>query len=161
MIPKGFEQLLKLVMKDRHEKPKNTEEMWNKFLSIVFMGGSRSEPEVNFIINMLKPKKLLDLDYLNNTDGDDWRDAVNDVLNERLSKIKDEEISDMIKGLQKEIFRISASIKGGARFFKKNSITPASLSALLDTKDKTWQFIDDLAKNEDVSNVKYTKVIIW
>ena len=32
---------------------------------------------------------------------------------------------------------------------------------MLDTKEKTWEFIDGLAKNEDVSNIKYTKVIIW
>jgi hypothetical protein len=161
MVPKDFEELVKIAMKERPGKAKTTEEVWNKFLSIVFMGSSRSEPEVNFIINMLKQKKLLDFDYVSSTDGDDWRDAVNEILNERIPKIKDEEITDMLKALQKEIFRISASIKGGARFFKKSEITPKKLDELLDTKEKTWQFIDDLAKNEDVSNVKYTKIIIW
>lgn len=159
--PKGFDDLVKLAMKERPAKPKTTEEIWNRFLFIVFMGGKRSEPEINFVIGMLKPKKLLDLDFVQKTDGDDWRDAVNAAINERVPRIKDEDILAMLKDMQKEIFRISASIKGGARFFKKNAITPEKLGNDINTKEKTWEFIEGLVKDEDVSNVRYTKIIIW
>ena len=53
--PKGFNELVKLAAKERPAKPKSTGEIWNRFLFIVFMGGKRSEPEINFLIRMLKP----------------------------------------------------------------------------------------------------------
>ena len=160
-MPKGFADLVKLTMKEQTPKPKNTEEIWERFLKIVFMGGKRSEPEINFIINMLKTQKLLDMEYVLRTDGEDWREAVGNILNERINRIKDEEIAAMLKDFQKELFRISASIKGGARFFAKNNIRPEILEKLLDNKQRTWEFIEELAKDEDVSNIKYTKIIIW
>ncbi|MCX6815628.1 MAG: hypothetical protein NT120_02140 [Candidatus Aenigmarchaeota archaeon] len=158
---KGFDVLVKLCMKARPEKPKTVEDIWNKFLYIVFMGGKRSDPEINFLINMFKSKKLLDLDFVKKTDGEDWRDAVIEIIKQRTARIKDEDILLMLKDFEKEIFRISASIKGGARFFKKEEITPEKLGSMLDTKEKAWEFIDGLAVNEDVSNIKYTKIIIW
>lgn len=158
-MAKGFESLLKLVMKDRPEKPKTVDELWSKFLRIVFMGGKRSEPEINFIIAVLGPK--LGLDYVKSTDGDDWREAVEGIMKDRMLRIKDEEILVMLREFQKDLFRITASLKGSARWFKKNEITPEKLNEMLSTKEKTWQFIEDLASNEDVSNIKYTKIIIW
>src|SRR3989338_5138885 len=103
-IPKGFIELAKLASKERPAKPKSREEIWNRFLFIVFMGGKRSEPEINFIINMLSSKKLLDLDFVKKTDGEDWRDAVSAVVSERLSRIKDDETLEMLRDLQEEIF---------------------------------------------------------
>ena len=158
-IPKGFVDLVKLTMKEKTAKPKNAEEIWERFLKIVFMGGKRSEPEINFIINMLKP--FLGMDYVKKTDGEDWRESVQNILNERTNRIKDEEAAAMLKEFQKELFRVSASIKGGARFFSKNNINPETISRLLDNKQRTWEFIENLAKDEDVSNIKYTKIIIW
>ncbi len=160
-IPKGFEDLVALTMKERPEKPKSTEEIWNKFLYIVFMGGRRSDPEINLIINMLKANKLLGMEYVLKTSGEAWREDVGKMLDERMQRIKDDETLIMLKEFQKELFRISASIKGSARFFEKNKISPETLEGMLSGKEKTWEFIDSLANNEDVSNIKYTKIIIW
>ena len=158
-VPKGFNELVNLASKEKPEKPKSTEDIWQKFLFIVFMGGKRSEPEINFLIRMLKP--LTDMEYVRKTDGEDWREAVEKTVKEREARIKDDDVLEMLKDFRKELFRISASIKGGARFFSKSSMTPEFLNDALKTKDGTWQFIEDLASNEDVSNIKYTKVIIW
>ena len=157
--PKGFTDLVRLAMKEQPPKPKNVEEMWEKLLKIVFMGGKRSEPEINFLINMLRPQ--LGLDHVRKTDGEDWREAVEKILDERTKRIKDEDVLEMLKDFKKEIFRVGASIKGSARFFVKNDIKPETLDRLLSTKELTWEFIEDLAKDEDVSNIKYTKIIIW
>lgn len=159
MIPKGFEDLVVLAMKERPEKPKTTEGIWEKFIYIVFMGGKRSDPEINLIINMLK--RFTEMNYVIKTRGEDWREAVEKVINERMERIKDEETASMMKEFQKEIFRISASIKGSARFFEKNSISPKTLDEMLPDKEKTWEFIKDLAEDGDVSNIKYTKIIVW
>ncbi|MBS3050789.1 MAG: hypothetical protein J4400_01435 [Candidatus Aenigmarchaeota archaeon] len=157
--PKGFNELVKLAAKERPAKPKSTGEIWNRFLFIVFMGGKRSEPEINFLIKMLGP--LLDKEYVRKTDGEDWREAVDNAINERLARIKDEDILVMLQEFQKEIFRISASIKGGARFFEKNKMSPEFLDKILQSRESTKEFIEDLVSDEDVSNIKYTKVIIW
>ncbi len=155
----GFEDLVKLAAGERPAKPKNSKEVWDRFLYIVFMGGKRSDPEINLILNMLRP--VTSMDYVNKTNGEDWREATAKIIDERLSRIKDEEILVMLREFRNELFRISASIKGGARFFKKNEIVPEKLDELLATKEKTREFIDELAENEDVSNIKYTKIIIW
>lgn len=160
-VPKGFEGLVKLAMKTRPARPKSVDDLWEKFLRIVFMGGKRSEPETAFIIGMLKSRKLLDLDYVSKTGGDDWGEAVSALVDERVLKIKDEDALLMLKEFKKELFRVTASIKGSARWFRKNGITPESLAKTLDTKEKTWSFIEELVDNEDVSNIKYTKIIIW
>lgn len=158
-VPKGFNDLVKLAMKEQPSKPKTVEEIWEKFLKIVFMGGKRSDPEINFMINMLRPQ--LGLDHVRKTDGEDWREAVEKILDDRTKRIKDEDILAMLKDFRKELFRVGASIKGSARFFVKNNIKPETLDRLLSTKELTWEFIEDLAKDEDVSNIKYTKIIIW
>ena len=160
-IPKGFEDLVKLCMKEQPAKPKTVEEMWDKFLRIVFMGGKRSDPEITFIINMLKTQKLLDMDYVRKTDGEDWREAVDKILDERMKRIQDEDILIMLRDFKKELFRVSASIKGSARFFGKSEMSPQNIGKMLDGKEKTWEFIENLAVDEDVSNIKYTKIIIW
>ncbi len=158
-VPNGFDDLVALAAKERPEKPKTLKEIWDKFLFVVFMGGKRSEPEIQFIINMLRAKKLIEFNYVLATDGDDWREAVEALLNERLKKMQDEELKIVLAEFQKELFRISASIKGGARFLK--SMTTDGLAAKLSAKEKTWEFIEELANNQDVSNIKYTKVIVW
>ncbi len=158
-VPKGFYDLVALAMKERPELPKTKEELWEKLLSVIFMGGKRSEPDIQFIIKLLKSKNLVQFEQVLAIKGEDWRDKVGELLNERMPRIQDADIKLVLKEFQKEIFRISYSIKGSARFL--NNITPESLAKDLDTKEKTWKFIDDLANNEDVSNVKYTKVILW
>lgn len=159
--PKGFDDLVKIAMKERPGKSKTVGELWERFLRIVFMGGKRSEAEVSFLISLLKSKKLLELDFVKATDGEDWQEMVQQLIDERAARIKDDDILTMLKEFRKDAFRITASIKGSARWFKKNEITPQKLEEMLSTKEKTWQFVEDLATNEDVSNIKYTKVIIW
>jgi len=160
-IPKGFDSLVKIAMKERPERPKTAGDILDKFLNIVFLGGNRSDAEVKFLINMLKQKKVLGLDHVKETDGEDWRDEVTRIIDERSARIKDEEIKDMLAAVKKEIFILSASIKGGARFFKKNDISPDALADMLSTKEKAWKFIEDLANDQDVTNIKYTKIILW
>ncbi len=158
-VPKGFIDLVKIAMKEQPDKPKDTKDVWEKFLRVALMGGKRSDPEVSFLLKLLK--NYLDMDYLLKKDGEDWRDEVSALIDERTSRIKDEDALVMLGIFKKEIFRICASLKGAARFFDKEKISPEKLSELLDTKEKARAFVDDLAGNEDVTNIKYTKVIIW
>ncbi len=158
MSLKGFEELVKLAMKERPAKPKSVTDVWNKFLYIAFMGGKRSEPEIRMLLSIMKP--VTGIEYVGKTGGEEWREAASKIIDERLGRIKDEDILIMLRELKGELFRISASIKGMERFFRKNSISPEKLDEL-DTKEKTWEFIDNLANDEDVSNVRYTKIIIW
>ena len=156
---KGFNDLVKVAMKIQPDRPKGMKEIWDKFLYIVFMGGKRSEPEINLVIRILKT--VTDIDYVTKTGGEDWREAAGKIIDERLSRIKDEDMLAMLRELKNEIFRISASIKGSERFFRKNEITPEKLDNILKTKEEAWEFIENLANDEDVSNIKYTKIIIW
>ncbi len=158
MSLKGFEDLVKLSMAERPEKPKTTADIWEKFLYIAFMGGKRSEPEIRMLLSVTKP--VTGIKYVGKTGGEEWREAASRIIDERLGRIKDEDILVMLRELKTELFRISASIKGMERFFRKNSISPEKLDEL-DTKEKMWEFIDNLANDEDVSNVRYTKIIIW
>ncbi|MBI2578951.1 MAG: hypothetical protein HYW26_04540 [Candidatus Aenigmarchaeota archaeon] len=158
-MPEGFLDLVRLAMKDRPEKLKSTGELWDKFLFIVFMGGKRSEAEINLVLSILKPQ--LGMDYVRKTSGEDWREAVEKILDERMYRIRDKETLEMLRELKKEMFRISASIKGSARFFEKNGITPETLEKTLGTKEKTWEFIEGLVKDADVPNIRYTKIIFW
>lgn len=158
-VPKGFYDLVALAMKERPKPPKTREDLWEKFLSVIFMGGKRSEPEIQFIIKLLKSKNLVQFEPVLAIKGEDWRDKVEELLNERMPRIQDADNKALLKEFQKEIFRISYSIKGSVRFF--NDITPENLAERLSTKEKTWKFIEDLANNEDVSNIKYTKIILW
>lgn len=159
MLPKGFDNLVKMAIKERPKHPKTSEEIWKKMLPVIFMGGKRSEPDIIFVINMLNNRKLLALDNILKINAEDWRDAVIETINERTSRMQDEDLKIMLKEMQKEIFRLSASIKGSARFVEK--LGPKKLADMLDTKEKTWKFIEDMANNQDVSNIKYTKIIIW
>jgi len=158
-VPKGFDKLVTAAMKERPEKPKTTEEIWEKFLYIIFMGGKRSDPEIQFIINMLKSKNLVSFDYVLKTDGDDWSEAADKLISERMQRMQDEELRQMLSDFKKELFRITASIKGSARFLKDKNID--YFEKELSTKEKTWDFIESLANNQDVTNIKYTKIIIW
>ena len=100
-VPKGFNELVNLASKEKPEKPKSTEDIWQKFLFIVFMGGKRSEPEINFLIRMLKP--LTDMEYVRKTDGEDWREAVEKTVKEREARIKDDDVLEMLKDFRKEL----------------------------------------------------------
>ena len=158
-LPTGFEEFVGLVMKERLEKPKTRAEIWERFLYVVMMGGKRSEPDINFILKMLK--KQTELDFVLKTDGEDWRDEVKRVVEERSARAQDEGTKDMLQEFLKELFRTSASVKGGARFFQRNTVDTKFLENTLNTKERTLAFIEDLVNDEDVSGVRYTKIIIW
>ncbi|MBI2971844.1 MAG: hypothetical protein HYY37_05485 [Candidatus Aenigmarchaeota archaeon] len=158
MLPKGFDGLVKLAMKERPPKAQSIEALWDAFLDVLFMGGRRSEGDIRLLVNMLRGRKLLDLQLLLKTPGEDWREAVEALVNERLQRIQDEETRAMLRSFKAEIFRITASVKGSARFFR--SLPPAVFEQL-DDKEQTQQFIESLVSNEDVPNVRYTKVILW
>ncbi len=156
---KGFADLVKLAMKERPKKPKNVEDIWDKFLSVALMGNKRSESDIRFLRTMLKTQ--LEYDYVRKTDGDDWRDAVEEVLKTRMSRIKDDDTLTMLSNLKAEIFRISASLKGAARFFEKNEMSNKFLEETLSTREKSMEFIENLVEDQDVPNIRYTKIIIW
>ena len=120
-VSKGFYDLVALAMKERPEHPKTREELWEKLLSVIFMGGKRSEPDIQFIIKLLRSKNLVQFDQVLAIKGEDWRDKVEELLNERTPRIQDADSKAVLKEFQKEIFRISYSIKGSARFL--NGIT--------------------------------------
>ncbi len=152
-IPDGFLDLVKIIIKE--DKPVKMEGkcIWNNFIKFALLGNGRSEAEINFIISILK--KQLEYETLLKTSGDDWSDSVNKIINERLTRIKDEETILVLKNLQSELFRITASLKGLARFFKEKD--------LINNIDKLneEELVKELVESEDVSNIKYTKVILW
>ncbi len=151
---KGFEDLVKMAMKERPEKPKTVKDIWNKFLSVALIGNKRSESDIRFLLTMLKAQ--LEYDYIRKTDGDDWRDAVEAIIKERIARIKDEDMLTVLSNFRSEIFRISASLKGMARFFEKNNMSKEFLESIDEQK-----FIEELVEDQDVPNIRYTKIILW
>ncbi|HLC67766.1 MAG TPA: hypothetical protein VJI12_02675 [archaeon] len=158
-LPTGFEELVALTGKERPDKPKTRDDIWDKFLYIVFMGGKRGEPDINFMMKMLKSQTALD--YVLKTDGEDWRDEVKRVVEERAARAQDEDTKTMLQEFLKELFRTSATVKGGARFFARNTVDPKFLENTLNTRERTLAFIEDLVNDQDVSGVRYTKIILW
>jgi hypothetical protein len=55
---------------------------------------------------------------------------------------------------------MSASLKGGARFFRDKKVIE-KINELTKTKESTKQLIEEIVNSEDVSGVRYTKVIMW
>ncbi len=159
-LPEGFEELVKLVVK---EQPiiavKNDNELWEKWLRIVFMGGRRSDAEVSYLIDQMKA--ITTLDHVNDKKGEELQVEMNRIIQQSLDKEKDEYLQEMLKELQNDIFRIMASIKGSARYFAKNKVSIKWLNERTKDKDGTWELIEELVENEDVSNIKWTKVILW
>ncbi|MBI2580050.1 MAG: hypothetical protein HYW27_04060 [Candidatus Aenigmarchaeota archaeon] len=156
----GFENLVILVKKDMPlRKAGNTGEMWKKFLRIVFLGGGRGDAEIDYITGLLKNETAYD--FVLKTRGEMWQEAVMDRLDKALKKEKDERKAYAINSLKKEIFRVTASIKGSARYFERTKMGPETLGNMCKDKESTWEFIEELAGDQDVTNIKYTKIIIW
>ncbi len=157
--PDGFIELVKAVMKEPVPCAKGSE-IWEKFVRVIFISGTRSDPEISFLIAMLKNTRLLDLDYINSVNGEKWRDEISAFLRERLSRISDDDSKEIINSVINELFRLSASVKGSARFFRDRKIIE-KIDALTATKDSTKNLIEEIVNSEDVSGVRYTKVIMW
>ena len=156
-MPDGFEQLLALVKKSPARKLQGVA-VWDQFVRVIMIGKDRYDAEVSFLMGMLKPK--LEYDYVLRTSGEDWREDVNKFLDERVQRIQDEETSLILTEFQKGLFYFSASIKGGARFFKAKNL-PESIDELTKTKESTWELIKEMVDSKDVSGVRYAKTILW
>lgn len=158
-MPEGFEDLVKAVMKEPVPRARGSE-IWDKFVRVVLMGGQRYDTEITFLVSMLKSTKLLDIDYVNSISGEKWRDETESFLTQRLERISDEESIEIINSVLKELFRLSASIKGSARFFRDKKIIE-NIDNLTENREKTSSLIEEIVNSEDVSGVKYTKAIMW
>ncbi len=156
-LPDGFEQLLALVKKSPVAKATGNE-IWQQFVRAIMIGKNRYDAEISFLMGMLKSK--LEYNYVLRTSGEDWREDVNKFLSERSQRIQDEDMLLIVSEFQKDLFYFSASIKGGARFFKAKNL-PEVIDELTSTKEKTWELIKDLVGNKDVSGVRYAKAILW
>ena len=158
-VPGGFADLVKAVIKEPAHVAAGSE-IWDKFVRVILMGGSRYDTEITFLVNILKSTKLLDLNYVNSINGEKWREEIEAFLKERLSRISDEESSEIINSVLGDLFRISASLKGSARFFRDKKLIE-HIGILTKTKESTGTLIEDIVNSEDVPGVKYTKVIMW
>ncbi|MBS3054296.1 MAG: hypothetical protein J4431_02055 [Candidatus Aenigmarchaeota archaeon] len=155
--PDGFKELVNAVKKEPVPVASGRE-IWEKFCRVVFIGKDRSDAEISFLMAMLK--KYIDYDYVMATDGEDWESAVRAFLKERLGKIRDDSAEAAVSGVLRDLFYITASIKGGARFFRKKGIFE-NLATLASGKEKTKELIDEIAEDGDVAGIKYTKAILW
>ena len=155
--PTGFKELVAAVKKDPVPVASGRE-IWEKFCRVVFIGKDRSDAEISFVMGMLK--KYIDYDYVLAMDGEDWESAVHLFLKERLGKIRDDNAEAAVSGVLRDLFYITASIKGGARFFKKKGVFE-NLATLASTKEKTKELINEIAEDGDVAGIKYTKAILW
>ncbi|MDI6721555.1 MAG: hypothetical protein QMD85_04135 [Candidatus Aenigmarchaeota archaeon] len=156
----GFENLVKLVQKEMPmAKAKDTKDMWNKFLRIIFLGGGRGEPEISYLLYILK--KETDYEFVLKTRGEQWQEAVNVQLEKTLKKENDERKVYVIAGLKKELWKITASIKGSARYFERVKMSPHAIERLCKDSESTWEFIQELSDDHDVTNIRFTKIILW
>ncbi|MBI2173503.1 MAG: hypothetical protein HYT73_04860 [Candidatus Aenigmarchaeota archaeon] len=156
----GFESLLAMVQKEMPlKKAGSAGDMWKKFLRIVFLGGGRGDAEIDYIIGLLKNET--ELDFVLKTRGEQWQEAATERLDKAAAKEKDERKSYAINSLKKELFRITASIKGSARYFERTKMSPETLEKLCKDRESTWEFIEELNDDEDVTNVRFTKVVLW
>lgn len=156
----GFESLLALVQKEMPlKKARNSDDMWKKFLRMIFLGGGRGDAEIDYVMGLLK--KETELDFVLKTRGEQWQEAAAERLDKAIAKEKDERKSYAINSLKKELFRITASIKGSARYFERTKMSPETLEKLCKDRKSTWEFIEGLSGDEDVTNVRFTKVILW
>lgn len=161
-MPDGFPALVKLVMKEQPLKsfaPKTEKEIWQKFLRIVFLGGSRSDAEINYLLDLFG--QALDLNYVLKTRGEPLEAELSKMISAKMKTEKSEQLQYILDNLNNELFRIVASMKGAARYFEKTGMSPAVLNDKTEDKEKTWDFINELVEDEDVTNVKFTKVILW
>ena len=158
-IPKGFDDIVKLVMKNKFTRI-NGPEIWNKFVQSALIGGGRSESDISFIINILRKSGLLYIKNISKIPGEKWNQEVETILKNRLDKIRDDDNELIINSFLKELFRITASLKGSARFFERKKVIE-NIDKLTENDEKTWEFIEELSEDEDVTNIRYTKVIIW
>jgi len=155
--PEGFKELVALAKKSPVPVV-NGRGIWDSYCRVAMIGKNLSDAEIIFMARLLR--KYLDYGYVIKTDGEAWHDAVKKFLNDRLPRIKDENIQLAISGLLKGLFYLTATIKGGARFFEKKKIF-TELDELTKTGGKTRDLVEELVEDEDVSGIRYAKAILW
>lgn len=155
--PDGFKNLVSLMEKNPVPLAEGMD-LWNKFCNVVFIGKAGSSAEIAFIQNILK--KQLDYSFVSETDGDDWEENVSNLLKERQKRIRDEEIQLLISNILKNLFYIMASLKAGARFFKRKEIFD-NINELTKTKEKTQEFIEEMKNDKDLAGIGLTKAVLW
>jgi hypothetical protein len=161
-LPDGFFALVKKVMKEQplaSAAPKNDKEIWEKFLRIVFLGGSRSDAEINYLLRLFG--SALDLDYVLKTKGEALESGLSELISGKMKSEKNPHLCEILKNLDNELFRIIASLKGAARYFERTKMGIAVLNEMTKDREKTQEFIHELVEDEDVTNVKFIKVILW
>ncbi len=161
-IPEGFVPLVKMVMKEQplsSFQPKTDTKIWAQFLRIALLGGNRSDAEINYLTDIFG--KALDFDYVLKTRGEPLEAELSKILRAKMKTEKNGKLLAAMQGLDNELFRVVASIKGGARYFERTKMGIAALNKLTADREKTWEFISELAEDQDVTNVKFTKVILW
>jgi len=155
--PEGFKELVAVVSKEKVPVAKG-KDIWDKFCRAAFIGKGRSDAEISFLMKILKNQ--LDYDYILKTVGEDWRNEIEKSLKERLSRIQDEEIQVLFQTLLKDLFYLTATLKGGARFFERKKISD-EIDNLTKTKELTSELIEEIVEDKDFSGMRYAKTIIW
>ena len=155
--PEGFKELIVVVSKEKVPVAKG-KDIWDKFCRAALIGKGRSDAEIIFLMKILK--KQLDYDYILKTSGEDWRNEVEKFLKERLARIEDEDIQTVFQTLLKDLFYLTATLKGGARFFERKKLFD-ELDNLTKTKDLTNELIEEIVEDKDFSGMRHAKTIIW
>jgi len=158
-LPKGFTDIVKLAMKEPAPIVKGAE-IWDKFVQAALIGGGRSDADIKLLVSLLSKEKLLDLDKVNKLSGGDWSAKATKLLEKAVKKLKYEEDKAVVRNFIKEIFRITASIKGSARFFVRRNVIK-DIDKLTVDDETAQELVGEIAEDEDVTNIKYTKVILW
>jgi len=158
-IPKGFTDIVKLAMKEPAPIVKGAE-IWDKFVRAALVGGGRSDADIKLLVSLLSKEKLLDLDKVNKLSGSDWSAKATKLLEKAVKKLKYEEDRAVVRNFIKDIFRITASIKGSARFFVRRNVIK-DIDKLTVDDETAQELVGEIAEDEDVTNIKYTKVILW
>jgi len=155
--PAGFKELVALVKKDKVPIAKGND-IWDKFCRVALIGRGRSGAEISLLTNMLR--KQLDYGYILKTVGEDWREEVQLFLNERSKRIRDEDLKTAVDFLLKDLFYLTATLKGGARYFERKKIFD-ELDDLTKTTELTNDLIEEIVEDKDVSGIRYAKAILW
>jgi hypothetical protein len=158
-IPKGFTDIVKLVMKEPAPLVKGVA-IWDKFVQTALVGGGRSDAGIQLLISLLKKTKLLDLEKVSRLSGTEWSAKATAVLNKSMKKLKFDEDKIVVRNFVSELLRITASLKGSARFFTSKNIIK-DIDKLTTDDEKTAELADEIAENEDIANIRQTKAILW
>jgi hypothetical protein len=157
-LPKGLAELVKLVMKEPSPKI-NGPEIWDRFVQAVLIGGGRSDADIRMVAGFLRKEGLLKLPVVNKLSGGELSEKIGKVLGKKLKSLKYEEDKAALRNFSGDLFRITASLKGGGRFFERRNVIEDIDKLAAD--DNAWDFVNEISEDEDVAGVKYTKAILW